>query len=312
MSQKKNAVNLSAPMIDWREPLDHKTMMERIEVLSTKYPHLSVSYLGESMLGRGIPVLTFGRGSKSVLYVGAMRGGEWLTSMFLLRIVSELCELYQQKSRVFRCSVPYLFDTRTVYVIPMLNPDGVDCVLRGVGKDHILYDRLLSMNGGSEDFSHWQANARGVDLTKNFNADFVERKQLEGERGILGGAPSDYSGASPESEPETGYLCNFLRFHDHVRAVLSFHMEDRSIRCTDGRRTVLRAHSIADALARTSACPIRNEPSNATLGGLLSWCAEELVIPAFSIGCAGNGARTDAFSSYMAIREMLLLAPTFI
>ena len=52
------------------------------------------------------------------------------------------------------------------------------------------------------DFTHWQANARGVDLNHNYDAGFLEYKQIEAEQGILGGGPTRYSGECPESEPE--------------------------------------------------------------------------------------------------------------
>jgi g-D-glutamyl-meso-diaminopimelate peptidase len=77
----------------------------------------------------------------------------------------------------------------------MLNPDGVDLQIKGIEAGGILSERLLKMNG-REDFSHWQANARGVDLNHNYDAGFHEYKKLEKENDICAGA-TRYSGEYP-------------------------------------------------------------------------------------------------------------------
>ena len=98
-------------------------------------------------------MLTLGEGKRAVLYVGAHHAMELITSVLLLRFVNELSEFVKTKSRVYSYDTKYLLSTRTIYVIPMLNPDGVDYQINGVSRDNVLYDRLIKMNGGSEDFS---------------------------------------------------------------------------------------------------------------------------------------------------------------
>ena len=39
--------------------------------------------------------------------------------------------------------------------------------------------RGLKYNQQSDDFSHWQANARGVDLNHNYDSGFYEYKKIE-------------------------------------------------------------------------------------------------------------------------------------
>ena len=64
------------------------------------------------------------------------------------------------------------------------------------------------MSGG--DFSHWQANARGVDLNHNYKEGFDSYKAVERERGICPG-PTLYSGEYPESEPESRFAASLVR-----------------------------------------------------------------------------------------------------
>ena len=303
----------------WREedgcPMDHARMMRRIEELADCYSCLSVSYIGESILGRGIPILTLGTGEKGVLYVGAHHGMEWITSMLLLRFVKDCCDLYQRNGKLMHISVPYLLSTRTLYLVPMLNPDGVEYQIHGVPKDHILYDRVLAMNGGSEDFSHWQANARGVDLNHNYNSGFVDYKRLEMEQGILSGAPTRYSGEMPESEPEVGHLCNLIRYHEELKLVLSLHTQGEEIYYRSGDKTLPRSASIARSLGAISGYKPSKAEGAAAYGGLTDWCVGEQDLLAFTIEC-GKGENPlpirDSFSIYARIRDLLFCAPTMI
>ena len=171
-------------ILNYTEPLDYAKMMQVIDCFSVRYPFLSFSYLGESILGRGIPILTLGNGKKEILYVGAHHGMEWITSILLLRFVNDFCEIFRNDKSIYRTSLSLLCEQYTVYVIPMLNPDGVDYQINGITKENPFYERVLKMNGNSADLSHWQANARGVDLNHNYDAGFWEYKELERKHGL--------------------------------------------------------------------------------------------------------------------------------
>lgn len=317
MNSKKERMPIHAEraVLDYHDPLDHARMMEYIDIMIARYPFLSVSYVGESILGRGIPMLTLGEGEKSVLYVGAHHGMEWITSVLLLRFINEACELWNNNGRIFQYSVKYLLSARTLHIVPMLNPDGVEYQINGVGEDNVLYDRLLSMNGGSKDFSRWQANARGVDLNHNYNSGFADYKRMEMENGILGGAPTRYSGESSESEPEVGSLCNYIRYHDRLQMVLTLHTQGEEIYYTCGKKTTPRSRAIAEGLANMSGYALNIPKGSAAYGGLTDWCIEELNLPSFTVEC-GKGINPlpleDYFYIYARIRQMLFLAPTMI
>lgn len=55
----------------------------------------------------------------------------------------------------------------------MVNPNGVTLQQRGLNafpkKDHA---NLIRMNAGSKNFKRWKANAKGVDLNRNFSVDW--------------------------------------------------------------------------------------------------------------------------------------------
>ena len=316
MSDKKRERRI----LELQSPMDYGVMMEVIEQFVERYPWMSVSSLGKSILGRRIPLIRLGndileKEKCRVLYVGAHHGMEWITTALLLRFINEYCELLKSDGMAEGIRVKSIYDRCGIYVLPMLNPDGVDYAVNGVGEDNVLYDRLLSMNGGSHDFSHWQANARGVDLNHNYNAGFSEYKVKEAENGIFGGAPTRYSGEYPESEPETAYLCNFLRFQDPFDAVLTFHSQGEEIYYTSLGQAAPNSERLGKYLARVSGYQLRSAEGLAAFGGLTDWFIKAFLKPAFTLEC-GKGSNPLPISQmpmiYLKLRKALFELPMIV
>ena len=299
-------------IIEYGAPTDHALLMAAVDEFAARYTNLEITMLGQSILGRKIPILRVGRGEKKVLYVGAHHGMEWVTGTVLLRFVNEYCELLRSHGRVNGLSVEALDEARSIYVIPMLNPDGVEYALHGIEEDNPLYERAFCMNGQSMDFSHWQANARGVDLNHNYNAGFAEYKRLERDKGILGGAPTRFSGEAPESEPEVGYLCNFIRFHDDFSMALTLHTQGEEIYYTSGGEVPPKGEQIGARLCALCGYTLAKPEGMAAYGGFTDWFIREFGRPSFTIEC-GKGENPLPFSDfpmmYLRLRKMLFAAP---
>ena len=321
MYEKKNdakypllhMIDTEKPLVDYPLPLTWERMMAYLECFSERYPQLAFTTLGESVLGRSIPVITLGEGKKTVLYVGAHHGMEWITSVLLLRFINEYAESLRDGRRIYNVHLPYLFRERRIVVIPMLNPDGVNYAIEGVKADNPLFSRLERMNPSHPDYSHWQANARGVDLNHNYDAGFAEYKNLEREAGIVGGCATRYSGDCPESEPEVGYLCNYLRFHaEEIHAVLTLHTQGEEIYYTSGAETTPRSLGMARALSRLCGYKLSRPDGMAADGGLTDWCIRSLQIPSFTLEC-GKGENPlpleEYFCVYAALRQLFFEAP---
>lgn len=294
----------------------HREVMETAEYLSKRYPFLAIRSLGRSFMGQDIPLFVLGdeQASRSILYVGAHHGMEWITSAILLRFIHEYCVYYREERTIFGETMGSRFSSCTLYVVPMLNPDGCDLAVHGLAEDHPLREELLLMNGGSRDFSHWQANARGVDLNHNYDAGFEDYRYIEAERNIRPG-PTLYSGETPESEPESGSLANFLRFNPDIRWVMSLHTQGEEIYYTSGDRTAPRSKEIARILSRLSSYRLSTPTGTACYGGLTDWCIRELSRPSFTVEC-GLGVNPlpigDFFHIYMSVREMLFSGPLLV
>lgn len=305
----------SRRILEINAPIDHKYMCDIIEIFCDKYDFISVGNLGKSIFDKNIPILRLGEGKKKILYLASHHGSEWITTGVLLRFINEYCELYKSNGNIERMPIDRLYKNTEITIIPMLNPDGVDLSVNGLDKTNVLYDRLVSMNGGSFDFSRWNANARGVDLNHNYNFGFFEYKQIENEQGIQNGAPTRYSGEYPESEPETGYLCNYIRFQEDFCGAISLHSQGEEIYYRCGEYSPERAESIAKYFSGLCGYKVKKADGLAAYGGFTEWFIKEFDRPSFTFEC-GKGSNPlpikDLSMIYLNLRKVLFEAPTIL
>ena len=114
------------------EYYDHKNLEKTLIELKNQFEFLEIGTLGKSIFGKSIPRISLGNGKKSVIYVGAHHGMEWITSALLMQFVHDFCEEYQNGKNIFDVSTRVLFETRKIHIVPMLNPDGIDYAIHGV------------------------------------------------------------------------------------------------------------------------------------------------------------------------------------
>lgn len=306
-------MNVDNSRISFGNFFDHKELEKIISEIQSKYDFAEIGTLGNSILGKSIPRITIGKGNTSVIYIGAHHGMEWITSALLMQFVKDFCEGYRNSSSVFDISTRVIFETRKLHIIPMLNPDGVDYAIHGLQKNNILKERLIKMNGGN-DFSHWQANARGVDLNHNYFCGFKEYKIIEKSMGLLGGAPSKYSGEYSESEPETRALCNFVRF-ERPSLALSLHTQGEEIYYTSGEKLAANSLIIAKTISRLTNYKISLPSGTAKYGGFTDWFIDEFNKPSLTLEC-GLGINPLPFSDfesiYYKLKRALFTAPILI
>jgi len=288
-------------------PLTYETLHATLAELQDAYPRLRVATLAYSICGRRIPYLMMGEGEKTVLYVAAHHAMEWLTGNLLLAFAYRLLSGETEGDQ--KCKS--LLRRFRFVLIPQLNPDGVSLALEGANPSHPLYHRQVSMNGG-EDFSHWQANARGVDLNHNYSVGFHEYRKLQTEKGILSGAPTLYAGEYPESEPESAALAGLIRIL-HPAIILTLHTQGEEI-YYDATRATPQMHKMAKHLSRLTGYALGIAEGTAAYGGLTEW-AVGCGIPSFTLEC-GKGQNplplSQAPDIYESLKEALFTAPTLI
>jgi len=298
--------------INFAKASDYGRLMSYLHSMSEKHYSIKLGYLGTSILGRGIPIIYLGKNpmARGVIYVGGARGTDKLTPCALMRFVRDYAEGLETGKRICGVSVPYLYESRMICVVPMLNPDGYDICKYGVG-DIPIRDRLIRQNGG-EDFSSWRYNARGVDLWKNF-CDLDEGADRESER----------AGISAESEPETSGICSFLRMASgemvgRLELWLSLGLDGSVMREGSGRQ-ISRMRTVGRLISDMIGCPRETVSGGKEQqrGGPADWFVREMLKPAFDCGCLFDGTvdpsePDDYLKIYAAFREAFFSCPLLI
>ncbi len=306
-------LNLDPPIVPLDGDVDHAIVGEFIDEMCRRYDFVERVIVGNSIRGRELYCVKLGRRDAApILYIGAHHGMERLTSALLLRFINEYCESYRADGRMYGMSMRYLFSERCIYILPMLNPDGVEISLHGADRESPLYERLIKMNGG-DDFTHWQANERGVDLNHNYDAGFAEYKLLEHRLGICGGA-TKYSGEYAESEPETASLCRLVRTVE-PRLVLALHTQGEEIFYTSGGMCPPPSRRVGRIISELTGYEMAEPDGTAAYGGFTDWFVAEYARPCFTLEC-GRGKnplpKDEFFPIYSRLREMFFRAPVLV
>ncbi|MBQ8419986.1 MAG: M14 family metallocarboxypeptidase [Clostridia bacterium] len=301
--------------VDYLSPVTPEILQAFTDELIAKHQDIEISTLGASILGRNIPLYQLGHGKSASLFVGAHHGAEAITSLLLMKFTEDILDAKRRGlSRLAGFSVGGLLERRSIYIVPMLNPDGVAIAHLGAQAAGVLKDRVKSING-SEDFSLWQANARGVDLNHNYDAEFAKCKEAEHALGIFASAPTRYGGEYPESEPETAALADLTRMlSKQLRLAVALHTQGEEIYRDFEGKAPKGANMLAECFSRVSGYRVARPPKEASYGGYKDFVIQKLGIPAFTIEC-GNGKNPlppcAFYGIYQKVLPILLTAASF-
>jgi g-D-glutamyl-meso-diaminopimelate peptidase len=200
-------------------------MAKQIRRLIRSYPFISEGAIGKSVLGKPITYLRIGEGPFRWHFNGSCHANEWITSLILMRFAEDYARAIALRLPFWGKSAENLFSRCSLWIVPMVNPDGVELVQQGLNVKHPLYSDLLQWNRGSNRFHRWKANVRGVDLNDQFPAHWEEERKR---RGVTAPGPRDFSGAAPLCEPEAIALSQFTEQTD-FHAVLALHTQGEEI-----------------------------------------------------------------------------------
>jgi g-D-glutamyl-meso-diaminopimelate peptidase len=267
--------------------------------LSEVYPFIRLSYIGESELGKPIPAVQVGTGTTRVHYNAAIHANEWITSLLLMVFLEEYAEAVRTGTCLFNRNAVEIFEQSMLYMVPMVNPDGVDLVHYGTDINHPFHNLLLQWNEGSADFSQWKANIRGVDLNDQFPAHWAQERLR---RSTDGPGPRDYAGEQPLSESEARTMAEFTRRND-FHLVVALHTQGKEIYWNYRDYEPVEAYMIAEQFAAISGYEaIKLTDSDA---GYKDWFIQKFRRPGFTVE-AGLGCNPLPISEFNCLYEEVL------
>ncbi len=236
--------------------------------------------VGYSVCGRPLRVIEIGGMQSPALFVGGTHGMEWLSVFVCLKLAQEILSAAYAGKSVYGIDYAEALRSNGVAILPLLNPDGYELFRTGTEAAPSRWRFLERMD--PTDLHRWQANARGVDLNRNFNAGFYKAKRMVDAVGIRRPAPSRYGGLVPFSEPESRAvrrLCAQLR----PRTLFALHSQGEEIYWRYGEKIPFGAQYIADLLSSLSGYTLAAPEVIASHAGLKDWFIKKYNRPGFTI-----------------------------
>jgi g-D-glutamyl-meso-diaminopimelate peptidase len=203
----------------------YSEMVNDLNALEKKYGDIiQVDTLSKTYDSRNIYEVVLGNpnAKEKVMIQSSIHAREYMTSQLTMKQIEFYCKNYYS-GRLNGIYFNEIFDDVAFYIIPMANPDGVTISQYGPSgiQNSDLRQRVISIakrnGGGSSYYRTWKANARGVDLNRNFDQYW---EILQGN--ASGRSAYGYKGPSALSEIESKTLVNLFRRIEPT-ATISYH-----------------------------------------------------------------------------------------
>ncbi len=281
-----------------------KILSENIENLKTVYPFLEIGEIGRSVLGKSLIFIKIGNGKKEVFYNASFHANEWITTPILMKFIEEYSRSFVDNSTIYGYNAKSLFYNTSLYIVPMVNPDGVDLVTGGITNVENPYKEAKKIADNFPNIlfpSGWKANINGVDLNLQFPAGWENAKEIKYEQGFNQPAPRDFVGFGPLTEPESLAIYNFTLQHN-FRLVIAYHTQGEEIYWKFQNFNPPMSEYIGRQFATSSGYRLAETPYNSSFAGYKDWFIQNYNRPGYTIE-AGLGENPLPISQFNSIYE---------
>lgn len=261
----------------------YEIVQRQIEGLKARYPFLETGSIGRSVMGRELYYVRLGRGTREVFYNASHHANESITTPLVMEFIENYAKAYSIGASILGYNIRELYNLTSIYIVPLVNPDGVDLVAYWPNYEDPAFTAAARLNRtGLPLPSVWKANIRGVDLNLNYPADWELEKQEEIEAGITSAGPRDFGGDAPLSEPESRAMVEFTRAHD-FRLVIAYHTQGEVIYWQFRDYAPPRALTIVNQFAAISGYAVETGTAEAAYAGYKDWFLQEYRRPGYTI-----------------------------
>ena len=287
------------PIVNTQVPITAASCNQMIEEIVKTYPFCRSELLTSSPFQRPIRTLVIGEGPRKVIYSAAHHANEWITALVLLKFGEELAQAIQSDGEIFGVSARALSQHATIYMVPMVDPDGVDLVVGAIEVGQLQYDiaRRLAENYPTISFPDgWKANLLGVDLNLQYPAGWLQAREIKFSQGYTRPGPRDYVGRAPLNQLESRALAGYTEFID-PELVLAYHSQGKEIYWQFLDYEVAGARELGEIFARVSGYSLAEVPYNSSFAGYKDWFIQQFRKPSYTIE-VGSGTNPLPISQF--------------
>ena len=190
-----------------------------------------------------------------------------------------------ENGKIFDRDAKALAQQTTIYMVPMVDPDGVDLVVGAIAPGSLQYAiaRQFSDDYPAIPFpSGWKANLLGVDLNLQYPAGWLQAREIKFSQGFTSPAPRDYVGRAPLNQLESRALAGYTEVIDPA-LVLAYHSQGKEIYWQFQDYRVPGAEELGQEFARVSGYSLAETPYASGFAGYKDWFIQYFRRPGYTI-----------------------------
>jgi len=300
------------PIVRTDIPITAASCNEMILQITEKYPFCRSELLATTAFQRPIRTLVIGNGPRKVIYTAAHHANEWITALVLLKFGEEWAAAIDEGRQIGGMDARTVAESATVYMVPMVDPDGVDLVVGAIEPGTIQYEtaRALAGNYPTIPFPDgWKANLLGVDLNLQYPAGWLQAREIKFSQGYTRPGPRDFVGRAPLSQLESRALAGYTEYIDPA-LVLAYHSQGNVIYWQYGGIEVPGARELGEEFARLSGYELADVPYESGFAGYKDWFIQYFRRPGYTIevGLGENPLPLSQFDEIYRDNLPILLA----
>ena len=267
------------PIVQTNVPITAASCDAMIQGITRTYPFCRSELLATTAFGRPIRTLVIGNGPRKVIYTAAHHANEWITALVLLKFGEELARGIAQEDG----QAKKIAETATIYMVPMVNPDGVDLVVGAATPGENEAAKVLAEYYPQIPFPDgWKANLMGVDLNLQYPAGWLQAREIKFSQGYTRPGPRDYVGRAPLGQIESRALAGYTEVIDPA-LVLAYHSQGEVIYWQFADYDVPGARELGEEFARVSGYTLDDTPYESSFAGYKDWFIRRFRRPGYTI-----------------------------
>ena len=283
-----------------------------LEGLTRRYPFLVKYGVGNSVSGRRIEAIRIGAGPLRVGFNAAHHANEWITAPLTLLFLERYAKAFAENAAVGGVPARTLYESATLTLVPLVNPDGVDLVTGAIPESDSWYESAKALAGFYPSIPFpdgWKANISGTDLNLGYPAGWENARAIKFAQGYTRPGPRDYVGTRPLEAPEDRAMYE-LTLRERYDRALAYHTQGGEVYWEYRGFAPQGSYALAQRFSDASGYQIANVPYQSGFAGYKDWVIDALKTNAFTIeaGRGENPLPISDLSSLYAENEGVFIA----